>query len=342
MSEVLYGGGGGGSAGREKSQMEVEAEVKRGSFGEGVSLEAEYTFSIAVEKFARAAVKCGRFKGYYILNVKDQMRLRMLRSMEAETKVRVVTIGASELGRIRKVWEVGGTGRMELGEEIRVKGKLDRAEGVRIERELENVSTTPDKVVISGPGNSLMEHEGREGKERTVQRVVRVKLDTEGQAETLVSEYHLVEPLKLSMCERKVVAMVLAGIVRKCRELWPLVEVVYLTTLPRHVERCCPNKGHMSDLDPQVIQSSRMDLEEDIGDEIRRAGEKVQKVHWWSVYGLQMEPSLSWIKEKGVVSNDGVHMSKKSRELVAGLLYRRVTEVESETGVSKRRRMSWQ
>ena len=98
----------------------------------------------------------------------------------------------------------------------------------------------------------------------------------------------------------------------------------------------------MSDLDPQVIQTNRMDLEDDISDEIRRVGEKVHKLCWWSGLGLQMEPSLAWIVEKGVVSNDGVHLVQKYNGLVASLLYRRLGEVEVEDEiVSKKRRSSW-
>ena len=288
------------------------------------------------------AVKEGRYRGPYILNVKDQMRVRVKRSLEEEVKVRVVTVGASQMGRIRREWERDGEERMDLGEEVRIRGKLDREEGARIEAELEKVIITPDRVVIAGPGNSLMEHEGVRGGGKTVQRVVRVKMDDEGGVEELVSEYHLRDPVKLTMCERKLVAQVLAGIVRKCRELWPLVEVFYLTILPRHVEKCCADRGHMGDLDPQVIQTSRLDLEDDISDEIRRAGEKVHKVFWWSGLGIQMEPSTAWIKERGVVSKDGVHLVQKYNGLVAGLLFRRLVEEEVEDeGAAKKRRASW-
>ena len=201
---------------------------------------------------------------------------------------------------------------------------------------------TPDKILIGGPGNSLLGHGGPGRRKRMVERVVTVKRDQEGKVVGMETAYHLVEPVKLTMCERKLVAQVLAGIVRKCRELWPLVEVFYLTIFPRHVEKCCADRGHMGDLDPQVIQTSRLDLEEDISDEIRRAGEKVHKVFWWAGLGIQMEPSTAWIRERGVVSNDGVHLVQKYNGLVAGLLFRRLVEEEVEDeGAAKKRRSSW-
>ena len=276
--------------------------------------------------------------------MKEQMRMRVFRTVEAETKVRVLTIGASEMSRIRGVWEKEGAGKVEVGEEIRIRGKLDRGEGCRLEEELERVAITPDRVVIAGPGNSLMEHEGRGEKGKTVKRVVRVKTDGEGRVVGLESEYHLCEPVRLTMCERKLVAQVLAGLVKKCRELWPLVEVYYLTMFPRHVEKCCNERTHMTSLDPQVIQTSRLDLEEDITDEIRRVGEKVSKLLWWSGLGLQMEPSLEWIRERGVVGRDGVHMVPRYIGQVAGLLCRRLGEEDVEevsSVIFKKRRTTW-
>ena len=61
-----------------------------------------------------------------------------------------------------------------------------------------------------------------------------------------VHKYHLIEPGRLTMCERKQVAQKVAGMVKKCRELWPLCEVYYLTMFPRHTDRCCDSRGHMA------------------------------------------------------------------------------------------------
>ena len=100
----------------------------------------------------------------------------------------------------------------------------------------------------------------------------------------------------------------------------------------------------MTSLDPQVIQTSRLDLEEDITDEIRRVGEKVSKLFWWSGLGLQMEPSLEWIRERGVVGRDGVHMVPRYIGQVAGILSRRLGEEDVEevsSVIFKKRRTTW-
>jgi hypothetical protein len=317
-----------------------EGERKRGSFEGGVSVEGEYAFTKGVEAFCKAAVKEGRFRGPYLLNVKEQLTMRVRRELEEKGKVRVVTVGASEMSRIRKEWVKSGGGKLELGEEIRVKGSLDRKEGVRIEEELESVVISPDKVVIAGPGNSLMAHERGGVREGRVRRVVTVKVDKDGKVEGLTSCYHLTEPDRLTMCERVIVAKVVGGWVRKCRDLWPLVDIYYVGILPRHIWKCCDERRHMSDVDPQVIDTGRRALEDDILDEIRRTGERVEKVKWSEVYGMEVEPSLEEIRRRDIVSGDGVHLTTKVSGLVAGLLYRRLLESELEVVGRKRRRSS--
>jgi hypothetical protein len=55
---------------------------------------------------------------------------------------------------------------------------------------------------------------------------------------------------------------------------------MYLGMFPRHVWKCCEARGHMGDLDPQVIHGSRLELEVDVMDEVRRVGEQVVKLDW--------------------------------------------------------------
>jgi len=313
---------------------------KRGSFGEGVSLEGEYSFTKGIEAFCKVAVREGRYKGTYLFNLKDQMTMRVRKSVEGSGKVRVVTIGASEMGRIRKEWEKVGEGKLEVGEEIKVKGGLDRKEGVRLEELLEKVVVSPDKVVISGPGNSLMAHEGGGARAGVVRRMVTVRVDGEGKVEGLDCKYHLVEPGRLTMCERSVVAQVVSGLVRKVRDLWPLCEIYYLSILPRHVQMCCQDRRHMSEVDPQVINRGRLDLDEDIKNEVRRSGESVVSVGWAESLGMESEPTLDEIRRLGVVSDDGVHLTTKLCGKVAGLLYRRLVSRELEGGEHKRLRAS--
>ena len=331
----VHSGAGGTGSGKDGGR-EDEAERKRGSFAEGVSLEGEYAFTKGIEAFCKVAVREGRYKGTYLYNLKDQMTMRVRKAVESSGKIRVLTIGASEMGRIRKEWEKVGAGKIEIGEELKVKGRLDRGEGARLEEMLENVVIHPDKVVIAGPGNSLMAHEGGGARAGVVKRMVTMRVDKEGKVEGLDSRFHLLEPGRLTMCERSVVAQVLCGLVRKVRDLWPLVEVYYLGILPRHVTKCCADRRHMSEVDPQVINRGRQDLEDDIRDELRRAGEGVVCVGWSEAIGLESEPNLEDIIRFGVVGEDGVHLSAKVCGKVAGLLYRRLASREME-GMDKKR-----
>ncbi len=52
----------------------TEEERKRWSFEDGVSIDAEFTFTAAIEEFCRGAVNEGNFAGPYILNKKEQLR----------------------------------------------------------------------------------------------------------------------------------------------------------------------------------------------------------------------------------------------------------------------------
>lgn len=247
----------------------------------------------------------------------------------------MLTIGASEVGRIRKEWCKEEGAKLEVGEEIRVRGRLSREEGNRVEKALEQVEFPPDRIVIGGPGNSLMAHEGvgvqrGGGQKGCVQREVVVKTGADGAVHGLETVYHLVEPGKLNLCERKQVAKVLVNIAKRCRDLWPLCDIVYMSMPPRHVDRCCNSRGHMTEVDPQVIHRSRLDLEEDIVDELRRSEVSVVRWCWWEALGCGEEPSLDWVRHRRVVCGDGVHLNRDVCELVAGHLLRRLEDGDLE------------
>ena len=101
-----------------------------------MSLEGEYAFTKGIEAFCKVAIREGRYKGTNLFNLKD---LRVRKCVESSGMVRVLTIGASEVGRIRKEWVKVGAGKMEVGEEIKVNVKWDRVERARLEEMLEKV-----------------------------------------------------------------------------------------------------------------------------------------------------------------------------------------------------------
>ena len=96
----------------------------------------------------------------------------------------------------------------------------------------------------------------------------------------------------------------------------------------------------MSEVDPQVINRGRLDLDEDIKDEVRRSGESVVSVGWSESHGMESEPNLDEIRRLAVVSDDGVHLTTKMCGKVAGLLYRRLVSRELDGGEQKRMRAS--
>jgi hypothetical protein len=281
-------------------------------------------------------VQEGRYRGSYRFNLRDQMARRVRKKVEGLTKVKVLTVGASEVGRMRKEWEQGGAVKLDLLDEVRIRGKLDRKEGVRVEGLLDGVEGTPDKILIGGPGNSLIQ--GGLGGDKGVKRVLTVLKDVEGRVGEIECVYHLIEPQKVTMCERRLVAKVMSNIVRKCRERWPLAEIYYLGMYPRHVDICCNNRGHMTELDAQVINTVRLDMEDDILDEVRRGGESVVVVKWWVALGLDREPSLEWIRSRKVVSGDCVHMSSNLAGQIAAVVYRRLLDGQREDEPQEKKR----
>ncbi len=322
---------------RVEGEEESEEERRRGSFKEGISIDGEYTFSVAVEKFAKDSVKEGSYRGAYNLNIREQMRRRVRKALEGESRIRVLTIGASEVCRIRQEVERRGEGKIIMEEHVRIRGKLDRKEGGRVQEVLEGLDVAPDVVLIGGPGNSIVENGGLVGKGKGPEMVVKVSKSQSGRVEKIDGEFHLIEPVRPTMCERRVVAGAMGRIVKKCRELWPLVEIQYMEIFPRHVQRCCEERGHMCEEDVQVIDRSRRDMEEEVSSEFRRLGESVRRVQWWVALGLESEPSLDAIRRRHVVGPDGVHMNTLDMKRVAALLCKKLTEGDEEPMYKRRR-----
>jgi hypothetical protein len=325
-----------GGQSKLEGEERTEDEMRRSSFESGVSMEAEFAFAKAVEGFAKQSVKEGTYTGTYNLNLRDQMRLRVRKALLGEARVRILTIGASEVGRIRAEVKRMSDGKAVLGEHIKIQGKLDRKESVRLESVLDRVNVCPDKVVIGGPGNSILES-GRKGERGTgAERVVTVRKSREGGVESLNCEFHLKEPTKVTMCDRKTTAAAVGRIVTKCRELWPMTEIYYVGMFPRHVTRCCRDRTHMSDEDPGVIDRSRRDMEEEIRDELTRIGERVERVDWWKAAGMVENPTLDWVRQKRVVGLDGVHISQKYLRVVSAHILHRILD-QGEPADKKRR-----
>jgi hypothetical protein len=60
-----------------------------------VSIEGEFVFSRAVGEFLKEEVRAGTFKGNYVLNLKEQLKVRCLRESGVDKRVKLVLVGAS-------------------------------------------------------------------------------------------------------------------------------------------------------------------------------------------------------------------------------------------------------
>jgi hypothetical protein len=208
----------------------TKEERKRWSFEDGVSIDAEFTFTAAVEEFCRGAVSEGNFGGPYLLNKKEQLRYREQKEQKGSVKQSVLLIGGNQVkagGSDAQCWR-GGPLHRKAHQSERVS---EQRGGVRISKEInEGKGMKVDKIVIGGPGNSLVKHGGAMDRGYRAERTVRVKKGKGAAVDSVTSAYHLTEPVRMTLCERSQVASAVCQVVRECRKAWPLAEI-YCTTV---------------------------------------------------------------------------------------------------------------
>ncbi len=100
----------------------------------------------------------GRFKGGYKFNIKEQMTLRAMVEKRKAEKVRVPFLGGSQIGRIAAEIKKTGKEEIEVVGRINTRGVADVEEISLALHELVVSGVEPDKVVLDGPGNGLVEH----------------------------------------------------------------------------------------------------------------------------------------------------------------------------------------
>jgi hypothetical protein len=100
-------------------------------------------------------------------------------------------------------------------------------------------------------------------------------------------------------------------------------EIVYVGLLPRHVEKCCSDRSHMQEEDVVILHNGRKEFDQMVRERIGRTAEIVE---WYELLGMEKEPSIREIREKKVVSNDGVHLEKKGNRRAAVNLISRIVE----------------
>jgi hypothetical protein len=66
----------------------------------GVSVEGEFAFAKAVGEFWKEEVRAGSVKDNYVLNLEEQLRMRCLKEGDGDKRLRVLYVGASQMGRL--------------------------------------------------------------------------------------------------------------------------------------------------------------------------------------------------------------------------------------------------
>jgi hypothetical protein len=193
----------GGERIRETGEVcnDREGAVKAACEKNGVSVEGEFVFSRAVGEFLREEVRMGSFRGNYMLNLKEQMKMRCLRENGDDRRLRVLLVGASQVGRIGAEMgkiqseKVRIVGQVRMGDEHTEEKHEEIVEGVR--RKMDEV----DVVVVGGPSNSQVRHgkEGERGFESEIQ--VRIVRNREGDDEWHIT-YHMTDQVKIPMTEK--------------------------------------------------------------------------------------------------------------------------------------------
>jgi len=118
--------------------------------------------------------------------------------------------------------------------------------------------------VIGGPSNSLVKHGVGDRRGHCPERTVLVERDGTGKVKTVGTRYHMTEPVRVTLTERRDLTMRTVGLVEEVSDVTGADDVLYVTMFPRHVDKCCNREGHMTDGDCLTVASVRIDLDKDI------------------------------------------------------------------------------
>ena len=62
-----------------------------------------------------------------------------------------------------------------------------------------------------------------------------------------MQDYHLTEPIKISMLERGRLVKLVEDLVKFCEENFPTSTVLYVEMYPRFMEKCCEKSSHVTE-----------------------------------------------------------------------------------------------
>jgi hypothetical protein len=302
------------------SEKDEGEQDRRDSFAKGVSIEGEFAFVRAVSNFCKLSVRDGRYKGNYSFNVKRQMEMREVIEQRCNraNPVSLCIVGGSQMGRLAKEIAKGEGNGLKIVGEVRVKGRLEE-NGVEIAlEELARMTEQPEKVLIGGPTNSLVEHGTGEMRGFGPERKVKVKINRTSGETVWETRYHLSRPRKIGMVERRDLVDRTVRLIRGAQAIFPWAEVSYVTMFPRHVEPCC--ERHMTQEDVWVMDSVRRDVDRDIVDMLGDGDDGVSVIEWWDVLGFDKDMTVKEMQRMGFVGEDGVHLTCRANRCAAASL----------------------
>jgi hypothetical protein len=295
----------------------------------------------AVGNFCKKSVRAGSFKGNYNFNVKQQMEMREMVERKGGKKedVTVVLVGGSQMGRLAKELDNRqGVGVLDM---VRVKGKVDDGTVDDVLDELAGLSVHPDKVVIGGPTNSLVEHGEKGLRGFGPERQVKIRRGVTGKETEWVTRFHMTQPRRIAMSERRDLVDRVVRMIRGVQALFPWSEVSYITMFPRHVEPCC--ETHMTMEDVWMTDSVRRDVDKDIVEMLTDNDEGVNVMDWWDILGFERDMTVRETGNMKIVGPDGVHLTERANRCAAFSMFNRLTGDERrwmETSYRKRRRIN--
>jgi hypothetical protein len=185
-------------------------------------------------------------------------------------------------------------------------------------RELAQIEEYPTSIVVSGPSNSLMEHGVGEWRGFGPERTVKVRHISGGKVvERWEVRYHMQDPRKISMVEKRQLVDRVVRLVRESQELFPESMIVYVTMFPRHVEMCCEKDGHMRTADIIGLDSVRRDMDRDVVELLQDLNKDIKVVHWWDLLGLDKDKTVNEVRMLRVIEGDGVHLTSRANRNAA-------------------------
>ncbi len=143
----------------------------------------------------------------------------MERKGDEKEMVSVAFVGGSQTGRLAMEMESGRGVR--VAGIVRIKERLDDGAVNLALAELAKIGEQPDKIVIGGPLNSLVEHGTRRRRSFGPDRKVTVKRNRNGAETELVTRYHMTEPRKIAMAERRDLVDRVVRLTRGTQTLFP-------------------------------------------------------------------------------------------------------------------------